>query len=186
MPINRRDIPREDRVNAILDVATRLFVERGFGETTVAAVARQAGVGNGTVHWYFPSKDDLLAAVMLRAVRNEYDQAVAMADVSPRDQLIVFLTDLRPFRDLRGTVRERARVSEAVADAQREMAEKTESLLARVLNASESWCDPDIAMNIILSSFEGSGLVRQPRMSGTEMITFLLDRVFLGPAPGAR
>lgn len=185
MPSNRRDIPREDRVNAILDVATRLFVERGFGETTVADVARQAGVRNGTVHWYFPSKDDLLAAVMLRAVRGEYDRAIAMTDVSPRDQLIVYLTDLRPFRDLRGAVRERARTSESVAEAQREMGEKTEALVARVLETGDSWCDPETATNAILAAFEGSSLVRQPRLSGTEMVTFLLDRVFLVPAPGA-
>jgi AcrR family transcriptional regulator len=184
VPSNRRDIPRADRINAILDVATRLFLDRGFSETTVADIARQAGVRNGTVHWYFASKDDLLAAVMLRAVQREYDRAIDTPDISARDRLIMFLTDLRPFRELKGSIRDRARVSEAVQDAQREIGKKTRSLIGEVLTAGESWCDPDIATDILLAAFEGNNLLQQPRMYATEMIVFLLDHVFLVPEPG--
>jgi AcrR family transcriptional regulator len=183
VPSNRRDIPRADRINAILDVATRLFLERGFSETTVADVARQAGVRNGTVHWYFASKDDLLAAVILRTVDREYARAMDAPDATPRERLIMFLSDLRPFRELNGNVRDRARVSETVHDAQRQIGKKTRSLMAEVLTTGESWCDPDIATDILLAAFEGNNLMQQPRMSATEMIVFLLDNVFLGPKP---
>jgi AcrR family transcriptional regulator len=61
----------------ISQVATRLFLERGFDEVTVAEVAREAGVSSVTVFKHFPRKEDLLldrqvdaADVLRAAVRN--------------------------------------------------------------------------------------------------------------------
>ncbi|MFC5003771.1 TetR/AcrR family transcriptional regulator [Dactylosporangium cerinum] len=44
----------------ISEVATRLFLERGFDPVTVAEVAREAGVSSVTVFNHFPRKEDLL------------------------------------------------------------------------------------------------------------------------------
>ena len=44
----------------ISDVATQLFLERGFDAVTVAEVAREAGVSSVTVFKHFPRKEDLL------------------------------------------------------------------------------------------------------------------------------
>lgn len=44
----------------ISDVATQLFLERGFDGVTVAEVAREAGVSSVTVFKHFPRKEDLL------------------------------------------------------------------------------------------------------------------------------
>jgi AcrR family transcriptional regulator len=44
----------------ISQVATRLFLERGFDTVTVAEVAREAGVSSVTVFKHFPRKEDLL------------------------------------------------------------------------------------------------------------------------------
>ena len=43
----------------ILEVANRLFLERGFDTVTVAEVARAAGVSTVTVFNHFPRKEDL-------------------------------------------------------------------------------------------------------------------------------
>lgn len=56
----------EDRRARLLDTAAALFVQHGFDKTTVADVAREAGVGKGSVYLHFPSKEALLEAVMLR------------------------------------------------------------------------------------------------------------------------
>lgn len=50
----------------ILDAALRLFSRRGYGETSVAAVARSADVSKGLVYHYFDTKRDVLEAVMAR------------------------------------------------------------------------------------------------------------------------
>jgi AcrR family transcriptional regulator len=61
----------------ISQVATRLFLERGFDAVTVAEVAREAGVSSVTVFKHFPRKEDLLldrqvdaADVLRSAVRD--------------------------------------------------------------------------------------------------------------------
>jgi AcrR family transcriptional regulator len=44
----------------ISDVATRLFIERGFDAVTIAQIAEAAGVAKMTVTNYFPRKEDLV------------------------------------------------------------------------------------------------------------------------------
>src|SRR4051812_48859399 len=44
----------------ISEVATRLFLERGFDAVSIAEVAREAGVSSVTVFNHFPRKEDLL------------------------------------------------------------------------------------------------------------------------------
>lgn len=43
----------------ISDIATRLFVERGFENVSVAEIAQEAAVARKTVFNYFPRKEDL-------------------------------------------------------------------------------------------------------------------------------
>ncbi|TYB55381.1 TetR/AcrR family transcriptional regulator [Nonomuraea sp. PA05] len=59
--------PRKDAVRnrrLLLDTAAEMFAERGV-EVSIGEIAQRAGVGKGTVFRHFPSKDDLLAAIML-------------------------------------------------------------------------------------------------------------------------
>jgi AcrR family transcriptional regulator len=52
----------EDKRNAILAAATRIFAERGLGAAT-AAISSAAGLAEGTLFTYFPTKDDLVNAL---------------------------------------------------------------------------------------------------------------------------
>lgn len=54
-----RERRKEQTRQAIANVATRLFIERGFERTTIAEVARAAGVSKMTVTNHFPRKEDL-------------------------------------------------------------------------------------------------------------------------------
>jgi AcrR family transcriptional regulator len=44
----------------ILDTAMRLFRERGYAQTTMRAIAREAGVAVGNAYYYFESKEHLI------------------------------------------------------------------------------------------------------------------------------
>jgi TetR/AcrR family transcriptional regulator len=55
---------KEYRPQELLDAALDLFVERGFAATRSEDVAARAGVSKGTLYLYYPSKQDLLKAVM--------------------------------------------------------------------------------------------------------------------------
>ena len=58
----RRD--KEARPQQLLDAALSLFVEKGFTATRAEEVAKLAGVSKGTLYLYFPSKKELLKAVI--------------------------------------------------------------------------------------------------------------------------
>ena len=49
---------------SILQTARRLFAEQGYFSCRVADIAREAGMSQGNVYWYFPSKEELLKAIL--------------------------------------------------------------------------------------------------------------------------
>lgn len=55
----RRERKKRQTRQAISDVATELFIERGFDAVTVAEVAKAADVAVQTVFNHFPTKEDL-------------------------------------------------------------------------------------------------------------------------------
>lgn len=44
----------------IINTAWDLFREKGFGDTTINDIIREAGISKGTFYYYFRSKDDML------------------------------------------------------------------------------------------------------------------------------
>ena len=60
--------PRQRRKDArpheLLEAALKLFVEKGFAATRAEEVAQLAGVSKGTLYLYYPSKEELLKAVI--------------------------------------------------------------------------------------------------------------------------
>jgi AcrR family transcriptional regulator len=63
--------PRDVAVDAILEAATRLFGERGYKGTTVAAVAAEVGLTDAGVLHHFPTKLDLVTTVLDRTSRSQ-------------------------------------------------------------------------------------------------------------------
>jgi len=55
------DVKSRDR---IVRAARRLFYTRGFESTSLGDLAREAGVPKGNFYYHFPSKDDVLRAVV--------------------------------------------------------------------------------------------------------------------------
>src|SRR5579863_4183001 len=48
---------------AVLKAALRLFLEQGFGATSMDAIAREAGVSKATLYAHVKSKEELFAAI---------------------------------------------------------------------------------------------------------------------------
>jgi AcrR family transcriptional regulator len=55
---------KDARPHELLEAALALFVEKGFAATRTEEVARRAGVSKGTLYLYYPSKEELLKAVI--------------------------------------------------------------------------------------------------------------------------
>ncbi len=75
----------EDRRNAILDAATRLFAERGLTAAPTSEISKLAGVAEGTLFTYFKTKDDLINA-LYREIKLEL--ADAMMSDFPRKKSV--------------------------------------------------------------------------------------------------
>ena len=59
-PATLWDRTRQLASREILETALRLFTEQGYDETTIAQIAREAGVSQRTLFRYFGTKEDLL------------------------------------------------------------------------------------------------------------------------------
>lgn len=80
MPVNRQAVPRAERETEILDAALTEFAAVGFDDARVAAIARRAGMTSANVHYYFATKDDLVAAVATRAYQQLFDALAELED----------------------------------------------------------------------------------------------------------
>ncbi|OEU67671.1 MAG: TetR family transcriptional regulator [Desulfobacterales bacterium PC51MH44] len=49
-----------DKYHRILEAAVKVFAEKGFFQSTISQIAREAGVADGTIYLYFKNKDDIL------------------------------------------------------------------------------------------------------------------------------
>ena len=131
MPRNNRGVDKSVKRMALLDAAEEAFVEAGFDAISVAEVARRCGVTATTVYWYFPSKDDLLAAVVGRWLDATLDELeVAVAGRGPEAAARAVAAVLRQLAPLLGTVHERASRSAAVAEVHEAGHERLASVLA--------------------------------------------------------
>ena len=65
----------EDKRNAILDAATRLFAERGLAGAPTSEISKRAGVAEGTLFTYFATKDDLINS-LYREIKLELADAM--------------------------------------------------------------------------------------------------------------
>lgn len=54
------------RAELLLDVAQENLLEKGYRNTSMDEIATRAGVAKGTLYQHFPSKDDLIFAVLER------------------------------------------------------------------------------------------------------------------------
>lgn len=72
--------PKERRKD-IMEMASMLFLSKGYEETSVNMIVEQLGVAKGTFYHYFKSKEDILEAV-LENYLNQYAEDIKLFLVS--------------------------------------------------------------------------------------------------------
>ena len=119
---------------AVVDAARALFLERGYGTTTIEAISDRSDTPQATVYRLFSSKLGILKAVIDVSIVGD-DDAVAMAD---RPQVRELLSDRDPKNQLAGfaallraVMARAASVHRILADAARSD-EDAGSLLAEI------------------------------------------------------
>ncbi|MBO9577650.1 MAG: TetR family transcriptional regulator [Microbacteriaceae bacterium] len=151
-PIGRRERKKAATRKAISDIATRMFIERGYDEVSIREIADAADVSPTTVFAHFPQKEALVfdeaddqrerivAAVRGRAegvtvtralhdyLRGEYDDTVRLAG-EHADEVI------RTFFDL-------VRRTPALADYEARMWARYEDALAEAIGEAFGQAEP--------------------------------------------
>lgn len=90
---NRPRETRGDKRERILDAAVRVFASKSFYTATVAEIAREAGVADGTIYLYFKNKDDLLISLFeerMAEINAGIEAAIEPWD-APLDKLRAFI-----------------------------------------------------------------------------------------------
>jgi AcrR family transcriptional regulator len=80
---------REDIEDLILDAADRLMARYGYRKMTMDDLAREVGIGKGTLYLHFRSKEDIALSRVDRLVRRivERLREVAASDNAPPDKI---------------------------------------------------------------------------------------------------
>jgi AcrR family transcriptional regulator len=96
---------------AVVDAARSLFLERGYGATTMEAISERADVPPATVYRLFSSKHGILKALLDVSIVGD-DEDLPMAD---RPEVRSLLAEQDPREQLTGFVRNAANVHARVA-----------------------------------------------------------------------
>jgi AcrR family transcriptional regulator len=119
MPRTRPEVDRHDKVAAIVEGAQHRLLEGGYESLSVIALARELGVAQNAIYWYFPTKDHLFVAAVDRILHDILERKPRAG--STVDRVLWFAERLHEFQDLRVTMRDRARTSQTVADYERDV-----------------------------------------------------------------
>lgn len=96
---------------AVVEAARRLFLERGYGATTIEAISDLADVPPATVYRLFSSKHGILKSLLDVSIVGD-DENIPMAD---RPHVRSLLADQDPREQLAGFVKVTAQVNARVA-----------------------------------------------------------------------
>lgn len=124
-----RERSHTSRHRDLLDAATRVFAERGYDNTTVAAITAEAGVSRATMYVYFASKEEIFLALAER-VRDDFlaAQEPGIEDDDPRIMLRAtiesFATAVTAAGPLLRLIDERGSVDPKVAALSEEITER--------------------------------------------------------------
>ncbi|ROO90692.1 TetR family transcriptional regulator [Actinocorallia herbida] len=172
-----RERKKRETRQLISDIATGLFLERGFDEVTVVEVAAVANVSAKTVFNYFPRKEDLfldrfpdLLERVASAVRERPEGATPLKAL--KDEYLLMLEERDPvtgFGDERLTAfRQVIHNSPALQGRVREVVQELEDLLAVLFAEAygEEADDPDVRMAALTTV----GVLRTVNWASARMI----------------
>jgi AcrR family transcriptional regulator len=177
MAKTRTDLDRKAKEGEILEAAERRLREDGYEGLSVAALARELGLAQNAIYWYFPSKDHLFVAI-LRRMLEQLAARKPRGDVGHRQRILWFTDQLEPLSRLRPALRERAQRTEVAAEFLAEL----EDLLARMLSnalRAEGVAEEELplAVEAFRAAVEGTYAKGLSRKRRREVLGYVLDQL---------
>jgi len=183
MPANRSQLARDDKLDDLVTCAQSLFLEKGFEATTMASIAKRAGVASNVVYWYFESKDHLFVAAMQRLVDGVIRDALTTAQRKDGSQdlqagLELVVERLSAGNALIAAVHDRAARSPVVATFHQQVHDRYGEVLAEALTergvpANER----PLVVDALSTAVEGLVMHGASKQEARRMIGFLVQRL---------
>lgn len=88
----------QERRNEILDIASELFVQRGFESTSTNDILEKVGIARGTLYYHFKSKEEILDAIVERInqqVVERLEEIVRRKEMPVMERLVLAVRALR-------------------------------------------------------------------------------------------
>jgi len=155
MPPTKPRQDREEKRDELVHAARRLFVEDGYDATSMAALARVAGVAPNTIYWYFGDKDDLLIAVLDAVMTDALAEYAGVADRPIAEQMLWTVQQLQQLHRLVTTVHARIGRSEPLNAWHDAFHATTEGLLRSSIQRSVPAESIDAEVRIAVFAIEG-------------------------------
>ena len=91
----------EKRKQELLQVAYRMFISRGYENTSVDEIIAEAGIAKGTFYYYFETKEQLLEEVigMMIDLETENARQFLSAELPVPQKIVGIISSLRPTRE---------------------------------------------------------------------------------------
>lgn len=90
-----------NRKDELLDIAYKMFIAKGYDNTSVDEIIKEAGIAKGTFYYYFTTKEEMLDLVINNMIEKEITVASKVVEMPiPVEQKIVgIISSFRPNDD---------------------------------------------------------------------------------------
>ena len=96
MNTQRKADEREARKHLIMDSALSVFHNQGIDGTTMEQIANEAGFGTASLYYYFPKKEDVFSAIMVKGWEQLWEscQSTIDSEHSPKEKFLSILNTI--------------------------------------------------------------------------------------------
>ena len=179
MPKTRPAESRDEKMSEILAAAEARLREGGYQALSVAAIARDLGVAQNAIYWYFPSKDELFVATMNRML-----EKIAAGKPSKQagelERILWFTDRFQALSGLRGAMNDRARSSPAVAAFVEQLDALLSRMLSNVLREHVPAAELPVAVEAFRATVDGAFAKGLDKRARRKLLTYTLQRLTAG------